>query len=573
MRAVRSTPFVVVGIVLTLALAWFVWRSAPPASAPPTSETPLVLQDGDDALHTVMEGIYAADRGVTPPTGYAIRGVIVPHHLTASATLASGIRMLSRQDVRGIILLSPDHFDGCPTLLCTGEVRFRTLFGDIEGSPTVRDILTASSLVTDQPELFAGEHGIRAVVPYIAHYLPGVSVTPVVVSQRLPWSAQKDALRDLLYRATGAGMVLAVSSDFSHYLPLDEADAMDELTAQALFAKDLDGIASLAPPDQTDCPACLWALASVADAGRFYNPSVVAHSNSARIIGETDLPETTSHFAMVWYTDSPLNGDDLAVAGDVTVTRGVPRGPSDEVAAWWAGNGPRIVNLEGPIARTCPSRDNPYLFCNASDDWSSVRDLASHWVVVNNHMFDLGDEGFAGTARLVREAGKIPVTADGADAGEWRVFAVTETVNPVDGAAYARIAEEDEEVLATVRAADARVPTLVYVHGGAEYAVLASAENTARWERFIDAGADAVVVAHSHVPGDVVIYKERPIFRGLGNFMFDQYASVSTSTARTVRLRSAGDRVLFETLLSSVHASSQGTRATGYPDDADADPD
>ena len=52
------------------------------------------------------------------------------------------------------------------------------------------------------------------------------------------------------------------------------------------------------------------------------------------------------------------------------------------------------------------------------------------------------------------------------------------------------------------------------------------------------------------VPGDVRIYEGRPIFRGLGNFLFDQPDRVATSTAKLVRLRYDNGRILFETLLA-----------------------
>ena len=92
----------------------------------------------------------------------------------------------------------------------------------------------------------------------------------------------------------------------------------------------------------------------------------------------------------------------------------------------------------------------------------------------------------------------------------------------------------------------------MYVHGGDEYFALTSDAWTKRWEKFIDAGADAVMVVHAHVPGDMVFYKNKPIFRGLGNFVFDQYDAVSKQTAKFVRLRKENGEVKFETLTADV---------------------
>lgn len=510
-------------------------------NAEDAADVPVVIDRTDDPLQPYMEGIYAADRDLDPPRDSRIRAVIVPHHLAASGTIASGLGMLAHQSFSRVILLSPDHFDRCPTLLCMADTDYRTPLGDVRAASGTLDALRGSPYVTEDAALFAEEHGISAVVPFIAHYAPGVRVTPLVLSQRMPWKGEKEALLAAVGRALDDDTLLVVSSDFSHYLPLAEADEMDERTAEALFAKDIDGIASLETPGQSDCVGCLWLLASLADRGGFYAPSVVAHSNSARIVGDEDIPETTSHFAIVWYAEAALDAADIAIAGDVTMTRGVPSGPSGDVAAWWAGPGPRVVNLEGPVAEECVPAADPYRFCNARDEWASMKGVATHWGMVNNHMFDLGAAGFAETLHNVSSEDEVPVTETPVEAGGWRVLAVTESMNPVDDTDLPR-----PDVLALLKESDSAVPVAVLVHGGVEYRVLPTAEDTRRWQQYVDAGADAVLVAHGHMPGDVFIYKERPIFRGLGNFLFDQTDSVATSTGRMVRLRHDDGIVRFE---------------------------
>lgn len=62
---------------------------------------------------------------------------------------------------------------------------------------------------------------------------------------------------------------------------------------------------------------------------------------------------------------------------------------------------------------------------------------------------------------------------------------------------------------------------LVIVHGGHEYHQLPSSRMQETYRFFIDAGADAVVNHHQHCFSGYEIYKDRPIFYGLGNFCFD----------------------------------------------------
>lgn len=62
---------------------------------------------------------------------------------------------------------------------------------------------------------------------------------------------------------------------------------------------------------------------------------------------------------------------------------------------------------------------------------------------------------------------------------------------------------------------------LVIVHGGHEHFQLPSPRMQETYRFFIDAGADAVVNHHQHCYSGYEIYREKPIFYGLGNFCFD----------------------------------------------------
>ena len=62
---------------------------------------------------------------------------------------------------------------------------------------------------------------------------------------------------------------------------------------------------------------------------------------------------------------------------------------------------------------------------------------------------------------------------------------------------------------------------LVIVHGGHEHFQLPSFRMMETYRFFIDAGADAVVNHHQHCISGYEIYNNKPIFYGLGNFLFD----------------------------------------------------
>lgn len=66
---------------------------------------------------------------------------------------------------------------------------------------------------------------------------------------------------------------------------------------------------------------------------------------------------------------------------------------------------------------------------------------------------------------------------------------------------------------------------VAYVHWGDEYELIHNSFQEELARRLIDMGIDAVIGHHPHVVQDVEIYRNRPIFYSLGNFVFDQYFS------------------------------------------------
>ena len=62
---------------------------------------------------------------------------------------------------------------------------------------------------------------------------------------------------------------------------------------------------------------------------------------------------------------------------------------------------------------------------------------------------------------------------------------------------------------------------IVYMHYGNEYSLSPNEDQTRISHELIDAGADVVVGAHPHVVQGIEMYKGKPIFYSLGDFVFD----------------------------------------------------
>jgi len=68
---------------------------------------------------------------------------------------------------------------------------------------------------------------------------------------------------------------------------------------------------------------------------------------------------------------------------------------------------------------------------------------------------------------------------------------------------------------------------IVIIHGGHEGYRLPSKRMVSTYKFFVDSGADIVVSHHSHCFSGYEIYKEKPIFYGLGNFIFDKQKKIN----------------------------------------------
>ena len=84
---------------------------------------------------------------------------------------------------------------------------------------------------------------------------------------------------------------------------------------------------------------------------------------------------------------------------------------------------------------------------------------------------------------------------------------------------------------------------LVIVHGGNEFYELPSPRIKKLYRFLIDIGADVVLAHHTHVFSGFELYKSRPIFYGLGNFIYDWPGKCNTAWNKgyAVRLTLSGN--------------------------------
>jgi poly-gamma-glutamate synthesis protein (capsule biosynthesis protein) len=201
------------------------------------------------------------------------------------------------------------------------------------------------------------------------------------------------------------------------------------------------------------------------------------------------------------------------------------------------------TEIVAPIPKTFSFRCDPAALPVARRYGVDVASLA------NNHGFDQGPEGLLDSLRNLREAGIVPIGAGrderAADApryvrvGGWRIglVGIDEVLDPdyevaVGDRPGTAVGHDFPRALRAIREADANADlVLVMIHWGVELDTEPRAYQVEEAERMIDAGADAIFGSHAHRLQPMATYHGRPIFYGLGNFVWPNFSAAGSTTA------------------------------------------
>jgi hypothetical protein len=259
---------------------------------------------------------------------------------------------------------------------------------------------------------------------------------------------------------------------------------------------------------------------------------------------------------------------DVVLGSDFPVYRLPGRHDKKRIAALLdeLGNADIVVgNLEGVLSdrgepRKDTSRPGLFAFRMPEAYAATLREMGFDVLsLANNHAMDFGSAGLEATIRALKSAGIQPVGAPGA---EMAVIKVKNTsvafLNYSYLSSFARL-DDEQRVSTEIRHARAQADLVVVtVHGGKEGSRAAGAprgdeyfmdEYRGDMQKFshlaIDCGASAVFGHGPHVVRPYEIYRGKPIFFSLGNFV--GYRSLSTkgklanSIVAEVRLTPRGE--------------------------------
>ena len=195
----------------------------------------------------------------------------------------------------------------------------------------------------------------------------------------------------------------------------------------------------------------------------------------------------------------------------------------------------RSCNFEGPI-ESCGDiikKAGPHLEQHPDAANILLKEGFNFFNLGNNHMLDYGETGLNKTLAELRGTHCVGAATSLGDALEpvfirnritVGLFSVCEasfstaTQAGHAGAAWINHPTLEERVGQASESADAVV---VQAHAGVEGVHVPLPEWRNRYKELIDAGADAIIGHHPHVPQGWEVYAGKPIFYSLGHFLFE----------------------------------------------------
>ena len=222
---------------------------------------------------------------------------------------------------------------------------------------------------------------------------------------------------------------------------------------------------------------------------------------------------------------------------------------SDEILAFMRSFDLRIGTLEAAIGTDIPydevkMRGRCNIIYARNEDFFRIKEMGINVVsLANNHVFDLGYDGFINTLRTLKE-NNIQYIGAGKDIEEAQKPAII-NINDKKVAIYAYcmygtkfighvpIAGDNtfgvnpldiENVVADIKDAKTKFDYVIIMpHWGEEYTMCPLDECRKMALRMVDAGADAVIGSHPHIVQPVIQHKGKTIAFSLGNFLFPDF--------------------------------------------------
>jgi AmmeMemoRadiSam system protein B len=208
------------------------------------------------------------------------KAIIAPHagYIYSGPVAASVYALLApaRSRISRVVLLGPTHRVAVRGLALPGCDAFATPLGTVRVDAQSVEALAALPQVVVSAQAHALEHSLEVHVPFLQAVLEQFTLVPLAVGQ----AAAREVAEVLELLWGGPETLVVVSSDLSHYLGYQDAQALDRATATAIL-----GLATDLSHEQACGATPVTGLAQVARR-RALKPELIDLRNSGDTAGD-----------------------------------------------------------------------------------------------------------------------------------------------------------------------------------------------------------------------------------------------------------------------------------------------
>jgi AmmeMemoRadiSam system protein B len=169
-------------------------------------------------------------------TDVPLRALIVPSagfSYSGKTALTAYQKLLSRQYKR-VVVLGPSHFFSFHGVALPNAISFETLFGQIEVDLVAINKLKDNFNFHFYENAFAKEYSIEIQLPFLQYCLKDFKLVPLIVGAKV----NSQEVAQMISSLADDDTLFVVSTNLSHFHEQEEARLADQVTINAIQAKD-----------------------------------------------------------------------------------------------------------------------------------------------------------------------------------------------------------------------------------------------------------------------------------------------------------------------------------------------
>lgn len=185
----------------------------------------------DELLGQVRDDAAAPQALIVPHAGYSCSGPIA----------GVGYRTIGRRAaVRRVVILGPAHFDDPHGIAFPETAAWSTPLGAVPVDHDLAARLADAGVAHADDRAHRRDHAIEVQLPFLQRLLPeGWTVLPLAVH-----GTSADEVADSLDLLVDDDVLVVCSTDLSHYYDDPSARRLDRRTADAILARDAEGVSN-----------------------------------------------------------------------------------------------------------------------------------------------------------------------------------------------------------------------------------------------------------------------------------------------------------------------------------------